>query len=53
MGQVRIVQIFFTAGFEYSGQPRRCQNIFQPGLHKRHDSLFISLTGLQRILNWP
>ena len=35
---VRIVQNFFTAGSD-SGQPRRCQNIVQFDLHKRHDSL--------------
>ena len=34
---VQIVQNFFTAGFD-SSQPRCWQNIFQPDLHKHHDS---------------
>ena len=33
---VRIVQNFFTAGFDF-GQPRHCQKIFWLDLHKCHD----------------
>ena len=38
---VRIVQNFFTAGFD-SSQPRQCQNIFQLDLYQHHNSLAYS-----------
>ena len=48
---VRIVQNFFTAGFD-SGQLTCCQNIFQLDLRKRHVSSFITFRKLVCNVFW-